>query len=56
MACPSILEHPAPSADATEFRGDRISYDISFSTSSIASAGDTMISYDARKLPRPRGL
>ena len=40
LACPSILEHPAPSADATEFRGDRISYDISFSTSSIASAGE----------------
>ena len=40
LACQSILEHPAPSADATEFRGDRISYDISFSTSSIASAGE----------------
>ncbi len=40
LACPSILEHPAPSADATEFRGDRISYEISFSTSSIASAGE----------------
>ena len=24
LACPSILEHPAPSAEATEFRGDRI--------------------------------
>ncbi|MEA2540679.1 MAG: hypothetical protein QOH35_2045, partial [Acidobacteriaceae bacterium] len=39
LACPSILENPAPSAEATDFRGDRISYDISFSTSSIASAG-----------------
>ena len=40
LTCPSILEHPAPSAAATEFRGDRITYEISFSTSSIASAGE----------------
>ena len=40
LACPSILEHPAPSADATELRGDRITYEISFSTSSMASAGE----------------
>jgi small-conductance mechanosensitive channel/CRP-like cAMP-binding protein len=40
MTCPSILEDPAPSAAATEFRGNRITYDISFSTSSIASAGE----------------
>jgi small-conductance mechanosensitive channel len=40
LACPSVLENPAPSADATEFKGDRISYDISFSTTSISSAGE----------------
>jgi small-conductance mechanosensitive channel len=40
MTCPSILEHPAPSAEATEFKGDRITYAIYFSTSSIASAGE----------------
>jgi len=40
MACPCILEHPAPSAAATEFRGDRITYAIYFSTPSIALEGD----------------
>jgi small-conductance mechanosensitive channel len=40
LTCPSILESPAPSAEASELRGDRISYDISFSTPSIASAGE----------------
>ncbi len=40
MTCPSILEHPAPSAEATEFNGDRITYSVYFSTSSIASAGE----------------
>ena len=40
MTCPSILEQPAPSVAATEFHGDRITYDIRFSTSSIASSGE----------------
>jgi small-conductance mechanosensitive channel/CRP-like cAMP-binding protein len=40
LTCPSILENPAPSAEASEFGGERISYDISFSTSSIALAGE----------------
>jgi small-conductance mechanosensitive channel len=40
MACPSILEHPEPSAAATEFTADRITYNISFSTHSFASAGE----------------
>ena len=40
MACPSVLENPAPTAQATEMRGDRITYTVNFSTTSIASAGD----------------
>jgi small-conductance mechanosensitive channel len=39
MVCPSILEHPAPSAEATDIKGDRISYTLNYSSSSIASAG-----------------
>ena len=40
MTCPAILEHPAPSSAATDFKADRITYDIYFSTPSIASAGE----------------
>ncbi len=40
MACPAILEKPAPSVAAIAFMNDRVTYEISFSTSSIASAGE----------------
>jgi small-conductance mechanosensitive channel len=40
MTCPSILGQPAPSVAATEFNGDRITYNVYFSTSSIASSGE----------------
>jgi small-conductance mechanosensitive channel/CRP-like cAMP-binding protein len=40
MACPSILEKPGPSVAAIAFMNDRVTYEISFSTSSIASAGE----------------
>jgi small-conductance mechanosensitive channel len=40
MACPTVLEDPIPSAQATEIKGDRINYTIYFSTGSIASAGE----------------
>ena len=40
MACPAILEKPLPSVAAIAFESDRVTYEISFSTSSIASAGD----------------
>jgi small-conductance mechanosensitive channel/CRP-like cAMP-binding protein len=40
LSCPSIIEHPAPSADATDIRGDRVVYAINFSTASISSAGE----------------
>jgi small-conductance mechanosensitive channel/CRP-like cAMP-binding protein len=40
MTCPSILEDPAPSAAVTDIKGDRLTYAIYFSTSSISLAGD----------------
>ena len=40
MTCPSILEDPAPSAEATEIKGDRLTYAIYFSAASISSAGE----------------
>jgi small-conductance mechanosensitive channel len=62
MTCPSILDHPAPSAEATEIKGDRIAYAIYFSTSSISSAGAarseliTQIYKRARPAMAQRGL
>jgi len=38
MACPAILEEPAPTVAAIEIKEDRITYNIYFSTSSFASA------------------
>ena len=38
MACATILEEPAPSVTAIEFKDDRVTYNIYFSTSSFASA------------------
>jgi hypothetical protein len=40
MTCPSILEEPAPSTEATEIKGDRLTYAIYFSTASISSVGE----------------
>jgi CRP-like cAMP-binding protein len=40
MACPSILEEPAPSVAAIAFTNDQVTYEISFRTSSIALAGE----------------
>jgi hypothetical protein len=40
MTCTAILEKPLPSVTTTAFESDRVTYEISFSTSSIASAGD----------------
>lgn len=40
MACPAILEKPVPSVAAVAFESDRVDYEISFSTTSIASAGE----------------
>jgi hypothetical protein len=38
MACSAILEDPAPFVAAIEFKDDRITYNLYFSTSSFASA------------------
>ena len=40
MTCASIQEHPAPSVVAVSFKADLITYEVSFSTASIAVAGD----------------
>ncbi|MGA8482347.1 MAG: mechanosensitive ion channel family protein [Chthoniobacterales bacterium] len=40
MTCPAILEHPPCTVAPTELKGDRITYEISYSTSLFASAGD----------------
>ena len=40
MTCQSILEHPAPSVAAVDFKADRITYEVNFSTASIEAAGD----------------
>jgi small-conductance mechanosensitive channel/CRP-like cAMP-binding protein len=40
MTCTAILEKPLPLVSTIAFESDRVSYEISFSTSSIASAGE----------------
>jgi small-conductance mechanosensitive channel len=40
MSCSSILDHPSPSVVAVDFKADRITYEVSFSTASIAAAGE----------------
>jgi small-conductance mechanosensitive channel/CRP-like cAMP-binding protein len=40
MACPAILQHPACSVVATDIKGDRITYEISFSTEMFTSSGE----------------
>jgi len=53
-ACPGILEDPAPSAAATELKGDRIAYEVSFSTLSIASAVEARSQLIAQLYKRAR--
>jgi len=40
MACPAIMQHPGCSVIATDIKGDRVTYEISFSTELFTSAGD----------------
>ena len=54
LTCPSILEHPAPSAEATEIKGDRIIYTVYFSTYSIASAGEARSQFITQLYKRAR--
>src|SRR6202795_480646 len=54
LTCPSILEHPAPSAEAAEIKGDRITYTVYFSTYSIASAGEARSQFITQLYKRAR--
>jgi Mechanosensitive ion channel, beta-domain/Cyclic nucleotide-binding domain/Mechanosensitive ion channel MscS, C-terminal len=54
ITCPNILEEPAPSVAATEFKADRITYDIYFSTCSIASVGEARSQIIAQVYKRAR--
>jgi small-conductance mechanosensitive channel len=54
MTCPSILEHPAPSAEATDIKGNRVTYAIYFSTASIASAGEARSQFIIQLYTRAR--
>ena len=54
MACPAILEEPAPSVTAIEFKDDRVTYKIYFSTSSFASAEEARSQIIAQLWKRAR--
>src|SRR6202048_3539156 len=56
MTCASILEQPVPSVGDVTFSADRITYEISFSTGSIAAAGDarSQLITQLYKRARPR--
>jgi small-conductance mechanosensitive channel/CRP-like cAMP-binding protein len=58
MACPAILTHPVPSVVATDIKGDRVTYEISFSSELFTSAGDARSQLIAQlyKRARPTGL
>jgi small-conductance mechanosensitive channel len=56
MTCASILEHPAPSVEATEIRGDRLTYALYFSTLSINSAGAARSQFVTQLYKRARPL
>jgi small-conductance mechanosensitive channel len=56
MTCASILEHPAPSVEAMEIRGDRITYALYFSTLSINSAGAARSQFVTQLYKRARPL
>src|ERR1700746_1121968 len=56
MTCASILDQPVPSVGVVTFNADRITYEISFSTGSIAAAGDarSQLITQLYKRARPR--
>jgi len=57
MTCPAILDRPTPSVAAADFKADRITYEVNFSTASIAAAGDARSQLIAQlyKRARPSG-
>jgi len=54
MTCPDILEQPPCTVAATEFQGDRITYEICFSTSLFAAAGQARSQFIAQFYKRAR--
>jgi small-conductance mechanosensitive channel len=54
MTCPAILDLPAPSVAAADFKADRVTYEVNFSTSSIAAAGDARSQLIAQLYKRAR--
>jgi small-conductance mechanosensitive channel len=56
MTCASILEQPIPSVAVVNFNADQVIYQISFSTGSIAAAGDarSQLITQLYKRARPR--
>ena len=54
MTCAAILEHPAPSVCVVDFKADRITYEINFSTASIALSGDARSQFIAQLYKRAR--
>jgi hypothetical protein len=54
MTCPAILEHPACGVAPTELRGDRITYEIGYSTSLFTSAADARSQLIAQIYKRAR--
>ena len=54
MTCPTILEHPAPSVCVVDFKADRITYEVNFSTASIAASGEARSQFIAQLYKRAR--
>ena len=54
MICPAILERPPCSVAATEIKGDRVTYQLSFSVGSFAAAGDARSQLIAQIYKRAR--
>jgi small-conductance mechanosensitive channel len=54
MTCPAILEHPACTVAPTELKGDRITYEVGYSTSLFTSAGDARSQLIAQVYKRAR--
>jgi len=54
MACGAILEHPPCSVVAIEIKGDRLIYEVSFSTGAFAGAGEARSQLIAQLYKRAR--
>jgi small-conductance mechanosensitive channel len=54
MTCRAILDHPPASVVAADFKADLITYDVNFSTDSIAAAGDARSQLIAQIYKRAR--